>query len=157
MQDIKSIAPFLGLLVALGWGFNSAVTAQNYAARLVNIPTDIMAIGLAVILAGFSMSFFLNQPIQLGLFVTSPGRIWLWATALSFAACMTLIRLSFAETNATYTVLLECSYALFTPLFSWLLFQQKQLTLPMMIGGAFILIGVFLVMSSQIQKTSHGA
>jgi drug/metabolite transporter (DMT)-like permease len=151
------LALLLPLVVAIGWGLNCAVTGQNYATRLINIPTDVTAIGLAIVCMGAITSILMKQPIELGLFINSPSKGWLWLACLSFAICMVLIRLSFMETNATYTVLLECSYALFTPFFIYLFYQQKQLSLQMFVGALFIFAGVFLVMSGQIQKTTAGA
>jgi drug/metabolite transporter (DMT)-like permease len=58
-----------------------------------------------------------------------------------------LIFFAIGAKNATVASLIEISYPLFVAFFAWLLFRESQLNWSVLIGGAMILGGVFVVWS----------
>lgn len=60
---------------------------------------------------------------------------------------------SLQKVSATYTATAEVSYPLFTILFLWLFFGEKQFDLSILCGGLLVLLGSFTLIYGQIKIT----
>lgn len=73
--------------------------------------------------------------------------LWLGIAMAASTSAGLLIFMAIGAKNATIASLIEISYPLFVAFFAWLLFRESQLNWSVLIGGAMILSGVFVVWS----------
>lgn len=75
------------------------------------------------------------------------GGDWVWLLVSLSAAAVggLLIYVAIGEKNATLASLIEISYPFFVALFAWIFFRETQFNTATLIGGFFILGGVFTV------------
>jgi drug/metabolite transporter (DMT)-like permease len=152
MMELKSIAIYLPVLASLGWAFVYTVNARNY--EVITVPTGLMAQAFGMIGASFLASFLLKAPIDFAPFVTHEHKVWFWAVPLVVILASCFLHLSLQMNSATYTGLVEILYVVLIPIFAYVLFGQKQLNMPMLIGGALMLSGIGFVIYGQLQKSS---
>lgn len=81
--------------------------------------------------------------------------IFLATIVINIAAWITTL-LALQNTSATYVAFAEISYPLFTILFLFLLFGEKQFSWQSLVGGALILAGSVLLVSAQIFTSKGG-
>jgi drug/metabolite transporter (DMT)-like permease len=149
-MEIKSIAIIFPLLAAVSWALTYAINGRNY--EYLTVPTGLVLMGTAAFIAAFAVSFILKSPIDLSpLFKNND--IWLWMGLVAAIFASTFLHLSLRYTSATYAALGESAYLVLIPIFTFLLFGQKQWNNSIIIGGAFVLLGLYFVVSGQLQKS----
>lgn len=151
MTDIKAIAPFLGLVAAIGWGFIYAVNERNYG--YITVPTYLLIQAAACAGAAFFVAFLTQTQIDFKPLFTHPERAWIWAAAIAFIFAVSSLQLGIRHTSATYTALTEIAYVILTPLFAYFLFGAKQWNSTMLLGAIFMFIGLGLVIYDQMRKS----
>ena len=152
MMELKNIALYLPIVAALGWAVVYTVNAHNY--QFITVPTGIMVHALGMMVAAFVTSFVLNTPIDFSPYVASSGKFLLWVVPVAVMFASALLHLSLKYNSATYTGLVEILYVILIPVLAYLFFGQKQLNLPMLIGGALMLSGIGFVVYGQLQKST---
>jgi drug/metabolite transporter (DMT)-like permease len=70
---------------------------------------------------------------------------WMIGCVITYTVANTCIFWAIAGKNATIASLIEISYPFFVAIFAWLLFQQIQLTLSMVVGGVMVLGGIGII------------
>lgn len=151
MIDVKTIAIYLPILAAICWAFIYTVNARNY--EIITVPTGLAAQGIGMLGAAALAGAMLKSPIDFTPFFSHPEKLWFWSVpvAVIFASCF--LHMSLKLNSATYTGLVEILYVILIPLFAYLFFGQKQLNLPMIIGGMLMLSGIGFVVYGQLQKS----
>jgi drug/metabolite transporter (DMT)-like permease len=138
------------LLFALGaaviWGINYAASGR------------VLARGMSPISLYFLETIF--ALIAMGALMVATGRagklagelrglgsdaLWLVVAMVCSTAAALLIFMAIGAKNATLASLIEISYPLFVAFFAWLFFRDTQINGSVIIGGALILFGVFIV------------
>ncbi len=152
MIDVKTIAIYLPIIAAFCWAFVYTVNARNY--DVITVPTGIAGHGIGMLGAAWLASLILKTPIDFMPFFTHPEKLWLWSVPLVVVVASFFLHLSLKLNSATYTGLVEILYVILIPLFAYLLFGQKQLNVPMIIGGMLMLSGIGFVVYGQLQKAS---
>ncbi|VVC77122.1 hypothetical protein AQUSIP_24490 [Aquicella siphonis] len=132
------------LLAAVLWGLN-----YSLAEKILQSISPITLLALEM-LAGailfFIISYCMNLRADWVTLTTRPSVLWM--TILEIIVVLTasfFIVASIQGKNATVAGIIELIYPLFTILFTWVLFRENHVNLPVMIGGGFILLGVLII------------
>lgn len=135
------------VLASVLWGLNYALAERI----LTNISvTTLLAIEMFIgAIFFFVISLFLNIKNDVAVLTSQPKMLYvLLLEVVVVLAANTLIAYSIQAKNATFAGLVELMYPLFTILFAWLIFKDNQLSMKLMLGGAFIIAGVSMLQAS---------
>ena len=132
------------ILAAILWGLN-----YTLAERLLNSisPTTLLAFEMLVgTISFFIVSWFFNLKKDVALISAEPSVLFLLiAEIVVVLLANLLIVYSIQAKNATVAGFVELIYPLFTILFTWLIFHENHVSLPVVIGGGLIMIGVYMI------------
>jgi len=135
-----------GLIAAMAWGLNYTLGEQILQKGIS--PTTLLLMELFPSLFIFLVLGYEEFHLKKNFFLITHDSSLLWmvlATIIAFSAGSLLTYLSIQLKNATVTSLIELSFPLFTIVFTFLLFRINHFTLPVLIGGALIMAGVFVI------------
>lgn len=143
-----TIAPWaaFALSAAVFWGLAYAMSGRVIHAGLTT-PFILLCVALIAI------PFYIFDLLQSGkfrynldiLFGNKLLALFILIQAASLLTGQYLIYHAISQKSATYAAILEISYPIFTCLFTWLLFQELQLSWNLALGGAMIFCGAALV------------
>ena len=97
---------------------------------------------------------FLTTPLWLKTVVADMAKLFTASTELQLTAIVMMVTsitgtlcvyLAVRDSNAVMASLIEISYPLFVAIFGYLLYKDHAITMPIIIGGAFILCGVAII------------
>jgi len=129
---------------AILWGLNYAVAEKI----LYSIsPLTLLALEmLAGAVLFFIVSYFFDLKTDMNILSTQPSLVLLTVFEIIVVlAANLLIAYSIQLKDGTTVGIIELIYPLFTILFSWILFRTHHLSPSIIIGGALIIIGVFII------------
>lgn len=132
------------ILASALWGLNYALAERI----LTNISvTTLLAIEMFIgAIFFFIISFFMNIKNDFAVITSEPKMMYfLIIEVFVVLAANMLIAYSIQAKNATFAGFVELMYPLFTVLFAWLIFKDNQISMKLMLGGAFIFAGVTLL------------
>lgn len=132
------------LMAAILWGLNYVLAERV----LLSIsPITLLALETFAGTIVFSLiSYFTTMKKDLSLLSSEPKLLWLTLTEVTVVLIASvLILVSIRLKNATIAGIIELIYPLFTILFVWLLFQENQVSLPVIFGGILIFSGVLVI------------
>jgi drug/metabolite transporter (DMT)-like permease len=132
------------LLAAVLWGLNYTLTEKilRYIA-----PTTLLAFEMLIgAICFLIISYFTNlkQDVTTLMSQSAILKITILEIIVVILANF-LIVYSIHAKNATVAGIIEIIYPLFTILFTWLIFQESHLNIPVLLGGGLILLGVFII------------
>jgi uncharacterized membrane protein len=132
-------------LASAFWGLTYVLNEQVF--KHISIPTT-LAINAAVIAVICFVAALVTGNLRpdiaaIGSSTKVAGLVA--AGALVLVVAEIFISLSITSKNASLAGLVEITYPLFIALFAYLLFKDSQLTLPTILGGLLILVGVAIV------------
>ncbi|KTC87865.1 MULTISPECIES: DMT family transporter [Legionella] len=132
------------IIAAILWGLN-----YTLAEKILNSISPVSLLALEM-LGGAIMftilSYFTTMKKDFEIIVTQPNVRWLiLAEIIVVLLASFFIVASIRLKNATVAGILELMYPLFTILFTWLLFHQTHVNIPVIIGGILIFIGVVII------------
>lgn len=131
-------------LAAILWGLN-----YSLAERILHNVSAFTLLAFEMLLGGiifFLLSYFSNFKSDMSLLMTQANVRWLTVIEIiTVIIANYLIILSIQSKNATVAGIVELIYPLFTILFTWFLFHENHLNLPVIIGGGLILLGVLII------------
>ncbi|MFY7697844.1 MAG: EamA family transporter [Legionella sp.] len=134
----------VALLAALFWGINYTLTEKI----LSNIaPVTLLALEALVSALTFSiMAYFSSWPNDRMVLINNPKILWLTIieTIVVLAASFCIV-FSISSKNATVTSVIELIYPLFIVFFTWLFFGENHLSVPVVVGGILIFVGVLVI------------
>ncbi len=147
--DAKTISIFLPVIAGCTMGLNYAMTGRFI--QTISLPTWIFIFGASAIVFALSLHFLTPLKIDLVPALTQPTFTYL-AVAIIAAMCAWIAMLFVTKNiSVTYAAIGEISYPFFTALFTYLIFQSRELDMPMAIGGLLILIGSVIVITDKIK------
>lgn len=132
------------IIAAILWGFNYALAEKI----LYSIsPVTLLALEMLCGAILFTIiSYFTTMKKDFELIMTQPNIRWLvLAEIVVVLLASFFIVASIRLKNATVAGILELVYPLFTILFTWFLFHETHVNLPVIIGGILIFIGVLII------------
>lgn len=135
------------VLASVLWGLNYALAERI----LTNISvTTLLAIEMFIgAIFFFVVSMCLNIKNDVAVLTSHPKMLYvLLLEVVVVLAANTLIAYSIQAKNATFAGLVELMYPLFTILFAWIIFKDNQLSMKLMLGGAFIIAGVGMLQTA---------
>ncbi|MFA6585977.1 MAG: DMT family transporter [Candidatus Paceibacterota bacterium] len=132
------------LSASLFWGVSYVLSEQIY--KKISVFTSLGIAFLVVSIISIVISYF-NNSLKSDLVSIYSSKNLLWYVIGGIVALMiaeSCIGLSIVSKNATLAGLIEISYPIFIAIFSYLLFNNK-VTLPTILGGIMIFLGVFVI------------
>jgi drug/metabolite transporter (DMT)-like permease len=144
--------PFIAMVF---WGLLYATNGRVY--QTISVPTNVFVLGASYMVAAFIIGLIYKTPIDLAPYITSPDRFWLWFAPLCAMVAIAALHLGIKYVSSSYAALAEIGYVVLTPVFAYLLFNQKHLNGTMMIGAVIILIGTAFVIFGQLQMQKGAA
>ena len=135
---------FYALMASIFWGINYAL-AEKIGQRISLISLITLEMALGSIVLGL-WAYFTTLKLDLNTLWTNRPLMTLTLVEIGVMLLANVaIVLSIQAKNATSAGLIELSYPLFIILTSWVLFHEHHLNLPIIIGSAFISVGVICV------------
>jgi drug/metabolite transporter (DMT)-like permease len=132
------------LLAAVLWGLNYSL-AEKVLQGIA--PITLLAFEMlfgAIIF--FIISYFTTLKSDWSALLARPDLRWLTiCEIIAVLIASYFIVLSIHTKNATVAGIVELIYPLFTILFTWLIFREAHLNIPVILGGLFILCGVLII------------
>jgi len=132
------------ILAAIFWGLNYAL-----AERILHSISPVTLLAMEMLVGGvffFVISYFTTLKTDVVILTTQLNVLWITLVEIIIVlAASFFIVSSILGKNATVAGIVELIYPLFTILFTWLFFHENHVNLPVIIGGGFILVGVFLI------------
>jgi drug/metabolite transporter (DMT)-like permease len=135
---------FYAILAAILWGFNYAL-----AEKILHSISTATLLAMEMLVGGVLFSiiaYFTTMKKDLNVLITEPRVFWLTMLEIGvviFASYFIVSSIRFK--NATVAGIIELIYPLFTILFTWYLFHESHVNLPVIIGGSLIFIGVIVI------------
>jgi drug/metabolite transporter (DMT)-like permease len=153
--DIKSFAIFAPFLAAIGWGVQYAVF--GHALKSLSVPALMLATAIiwpiTLVIVSLSVSWISGEPIDFKPLATRSVQITFFATIFLSSMVWVLTLLATKHISPTYAALGEISFPLFTALFAWLFYGDKQWNWTILAGAVLLLAGSFLIIQGQSQST----
>lgn len=126
---------------------------MNYATAEHCLKNGISAVAQMAIISWITMPLFTILAYKNGSLAESVSLMkgnhkllgWLLTMGTCYILGNVLIYAAIKGKNATAAGLIEISYPLFIAFFAWAIFRNNQLSMPVIIGGAFILFGVGII------------
>jgi drug/metabolite transporter (DMT)-like permease len=134
------------ILAAALWGLNYALAERI----LSNISvTTLLAIEMFIgAIIFFIASLFLNIRDDISTIISHPKMmLFVIVEIVVVLSANALIAYSIQAKNATFAGMIELMYPLFTILFAWLIFNDNQISMKLLLGGGLILAGVSMLQS----------
>lgn len=133
------------LLAAVLWGFDYAIAERvfKHISPLSFLAIQLTVCGLVLLLVALA-----TGTLQKDASVLLASRRTMALLALNivlFGVAVVLICTAIQAKNATLSGLIEMSYPIFVALASWLVFRENQISLSVVIGGALIFAGAFVI------------
>jgi len=147
--DLKPIVAFLPLVAACGTGLNYAMNGRIM--QTISMPTWICLWGITALVYGLSLHFLTPMKIDFAAALTKPVIFYIMISLVASMTAWITMLFVLKNISATYAAIGEISYPFFTALFTYLLFQSRELDMPMAIGGLLIMIGSIVVISDKIK------
>jgi drug/metabolite transporter (DMT)-like permease len=132
------------ILAAILWGFNYAL-----AEKILHSISTVTLLALEMFAGAIFfivIACFTTMKKDLNVLMTEPRVLWLTILEIAvviFASFFIVSSIRFK--NATVAGIIELIYPLFTILFTWYLFHESHVNLPVIIGGSLIFIGVIVI------------
>lgn len=132
------------LLAAILWGLN--YTLAEKILQSISPITLLAFEMLAGAIVFFIMSLGMNFKTDWGTLTTQPSLLWMTIVeVITVLSGSFFIVASIQAKNATVAGIIELIYPLFTILFTWVLFRENHVNIPVLLGGGFILLGVVII------------
>lgn len=134
---------FFAFIAAILWGIDYAIAGQTY--KKISVATSL---SIEMFIGGIIFFIFNQSTIikDIKTFKTDHKLLFLFVIGgILFNVAMYMIAKSIQVSNATIAGLIEISYPLFIILSSFLFFNENTLSLPIIIGGILIMIGVIII------------
>jgi drug/metabolite transporter (DMT)-like permease len=134
----------LALTASLFWGLSYVFNEEIYKHVSVFTALSIMSFAIFVLTA---IMAYITDSLKPDLVAIATSKRLAWYVAGGIMALLIaelFIGFSITAKNATLAGLIEISYPIFIALFSFLLFRSV-VSVPTLIGGAIIFIGVFVI------------
>jgi uncharacterized membrane protein len=132
------------ILAAILWGFNYALAEKIlHSISTVTLLALEMLVGAILFIV---IAYFTTMKKDLNVLMTEPSVLWLTILEIAvviFASFFIVSSIRFK--NATVAGIIELIYPLFTILFTWYLFHESHVNLPVIVGGGLIFIGVIVI------------
>jgi drug/metabolite transporter (DMT)-like permease len=142
---ISSMWALYAIIAAILWGVDYALTEK--ALQNIRFPM-LLSIELFfgfLTMLGIAMFSGTYKTDLAGLFSSNRTMVLVVAIVIAFNIANMFIVLSIGDKNATLSGLIEISYPLFIALFSWLFFNENNLSVGAILGGILVLSGVSLI------------
>lgn len=132
------------ILAAVFWGLHYSIAEKLFQHVY---PVTILAIEMLFgSLLFFIVAYFSHLKIDVHTMLTQPHVLRLVITEiLVLVMASFFIVISIESKNATVAAFVEVMYPLFTMGFTWLIFHEHHLNASVLVGGAFISVGVFII------------
>ena len=150
-MDTKHLAILFPLLSSVFWGLTYALNGRNYG--FISLHTGMIITAIGYLFAAALIGIVYKTPPDFTPFFSEPKNLWLWAALPSTMLAASFLHLGIKNVSPSYAAIAEVAYVIFTPVFAYVLFGQKQWSPSMLIGAAFIFIGLFIVVFGQAQKS----
>lgn len=132
------------VFAAILWGLNYSI-AEKVSEHISLITMLAIEMILGSIISSCIAYFYSFKPDVITLW-NNPSLMRLaLSQVLIFTLASVFIVISIQNKNATVAGLIELTYPVFTILFTWYFFHQNHISLPIIIGGGFITIGVLII------------
>jgi drug/metabolite transporter (DMT)-like permease len=135
----------LSLVASMLWGLVYVLDEQIL--RSISVPSSLAITFLFAAVASTLLAYYSgNLHKDLEVMVSSDRLLRLVAIqVVVFVVAELAIGLAISRKDATLSGLVEISYPVFTALFAFLLFKEKELNLGTMFAAVLILIGISLI------------
>ena len=133
------------LMASITWGLNYALDEKVFKSHIS--PLTLLAGQAWVSALVFSILCYVSN-FKTDFAVLTKNKTTLYIVIASFLTAMVgnyFIAISIQAKSATLAAFVEESYPLFTLLFTFLLFKQNDLSIPVVIGGSLILAGIAVI------------
>ncbi|MBV9575345.1 MAG: DMT family transporter [Gammaproteobacteria bacterium] len=132
------------LLAAILWGLN-----YSLAEKILHSISPITLLSIEMFFGAilfFIISYFTHFKTDFHTLLTQTNILILTLVevAVILLASYFIVK-SINSKDATVAGIIEIIYPLFTVLFTWLLFGENHINLPVIIGGSLILVGVAII------------
>lgn len=134
----------LSLAAAIVWGIDY-LFAEKVMGKIspLNFMTLQMIIAIIILLP---IALFSNLKSDISLIASDKKTsLFFGISTMAFIFGSLLIVSSIKASNAAWAGLIEISYPLFIILFGWLIFKEHNLSPSIILGGALIFSGVFII------------
>lgn len=131
------------IAAALVWGVHYPLV--DYALKRVSIPTVLLLTAMPLVLLLPLYQQTLKQDYVVWQTLPWSERAPILALSVTSLLGAVLLYASIAGKNATLASLIEISYPVFVALFAYLLFGESHLSGSVLLGGAFVFVGVVLI------------
>ena len=127
------------------WGLDYTVGERVLKSKIS--PVTLLAVELtcgALVFLGIGFCQTLKTDIQT--IIANPQILKITLCAIvTFNLANLLVFFAIGAKNATSAGLIELCYPLFTLFFAYVLFHENQASIPLLIGGLFIIVGVSII------------
>lgn len=147
--DVKTVAVFLPIVAACGTGLNYAMNGRIMLS--VSTPTWICIFGATSVCFAIALHFLSPMKIDFTPALARPTFIYICVSLIAAIAAWVTMLFVLRNISATYAAIGEISYPFFTALFTYLIFQSRELDMPMAVGGLLIMIGSIIVITDKIK------
>lgn len=147
--DIKTVAVFLPFVSACLIGINYTMNGRIY--QTVNMPTWISVFSGTSLLVAVALNFFTPLKINFAPVFVWPTILYVILSLMAGIATWLLMIIVVQNISASYAAIGEISYPFFTVLFTYLIFQTKEVDASTLIGGLLIMAGSFIVITDKIK------
>lgn len=147
--DLKTIAVFLPFISAALVGV--VYTTNERFLGTVSLPTYLLIYCAAGVVLAFLIHFISPAKLNFSTLLQKPMALCVAASIISSLLAWTLVLIAIPMTSAVYTAAGEISYPVFTALFTYLIFQSRELTWPTAIGGLLIMIGSIVLITGKLK------
>lgn len=138
---------YCALIASVLWGLSYSLVERII--KNVNIQISIMLAYLfSFIIVFFYNLFTINIKKEIANIEPKTLLMMLFCSSIN-AVAVFLINHAIQQKNATYASLIEICYPIFTIIFSYVIFNEVQITYRSAIGGLLILSGIFFVYTSK--------
>lgn len=147
--DLKTIAVFLPFVAAALLGITYASNGRILST--VSLPTYLLIYCLAGVAVALALHSLTSAKINFAFINQKPIVIFVAASVISSIAAWSLVLLATREISPIYAAAGEIAYPIFTVIFSYLLFQSKNLDWSTAIGGSLIMVGALVVTTGKLK------
>lgn len=150
--DIKTLTIFLPFLAALSYGIT--YTANGRLLGIVSLPTYLLVYCVAGIGWVLLLHFFSPAKIDFSPLAHKHMAAFVAVSVVTSLLAWSLVLISIPINSVIYTAAGEISYPLFVALFTYLIFQSRELTWPTVIGGLLIMAGSLILVTGKLKTGS---
>jgi drug/metabolite transporter (DMT)-like permease len=132
------------VLAAILWGLN-----YSLAEKILQSISPFTLLALEMLTGGIFfliLSYFSKLKSDFSIILNQSNVFWLTtAEIVTVVIASYFIVVSIVSKNATVAGIVELIYPIFTILFTWFLFHESHVNIPVLVGGAFIMLGVVII------------